>query len=1121
MNGELPQDDNEATRTSVGAATLLRKDRLLANRYRIISPVGAGGMGLVYRAHDERLDLDVAVKVLRPERAPDQEMLERFERELVLAREVSHPNVVRIHDIGQDGDLHFITMDLVEGRSLRDLLEDGNTLEPEHAAAITADIADGLDAAHRKGVVHRDLKPANILIDGEGQAYISDFGVARSLHAANLTVTGMIVGSPDYLAPEQARGDEIDGRTDIYALGLILYEMLSGELPFRGGTIEELIAQRTTAEPRDIAAVARVPRWLRQIIYRCLRKDPDDRFATAGDLAAALRAHSAPAFRLPKSAVRRTGVGVTALGILALAVFGFQAFRGEQQTKTLRLAVAPLANETGQTDLQWLTNGVNDMLASQFAGSAGVEFIESARISETLSDLRIDPASLDDRTTTQLGDLLSVDRIVTGAMRRSGNKLRIDGTIRRGDGSRTRPLVAESPADEPHTLIQSFASAVRDALAVAPEVGAGVSLSSSPEALEAYAIGLGHLNQADAPAAIPLLEIAVEADPGFALGWFQLARALDGAGYAERAQAAIVRAEEELDAPDSRLGMRVGALRAGLDGDYESSRLQLATLIERFPSDIATRMGLAEAYGDEGRFDEANAILDSVVADDSNHPRAWFLLGKYAIQSGDSRRAIDDYLVRDLVIQNRLGNDQGRADALNAMGIAYNRLGQLDTARKNYEQAAELRGKVGDKRGMATSLNNLARIEMISGNFDAARASLERAKQLSVELGDQAGLAAFTNTVGSLEEEAGNYAGALTEYRDALKIREALGDRRALTESYNNVGFAYYMLGELDNARLYWERALAEAHELGNRDGEMQALQSLGLLHTAQAHWQEAQKAFLEALAIARDVDYPEAEAVSVGFMGYIAALQGRYTAGLDQLDEALGILEPVGDTRGLVEFGLRRAEVLAGIGLPDEARNLLAKTAAWLEESPNLEQRADYLRLHAKLIARDTGEALATLDQAIEAARSSGSVAALMRNQLARGRQALADGDYARAIDLANAISEKSRQSGHTTIRIHSLATLAAARRASGAEALDTATELVALLDRHTPFGEAYRIRALCAEILGQDGQEENAARQRLAAANEVSRLRDNLPAAALAAFEASETVTALSDEALVDGQQ
>ena len=287
------------TRTAEGTVQSLAAGSLLAGRYRILELVGVGGMGMVYRAADEQLGLTVAVKVLRPDLARDRRWLERFKQELVLARQVSHPNVVRIHDLGGEGDLAFLSMDFVPGRPLDDLLTEETRLAPERAVAIARQLALALEAAHRAGVIHRDLKPGNVLVDESGGALrvaITDFGIARSLSGPSLTLTGTVLGTLGYLSPEQARGEDVDGRSDLYALGLLLYEMLTGEPPFTAATEAEMLAQRLTGAPRNLRwPGVDVPPRLRDLVQRLLARDPARRPQSAGEVVQELdRSRAAP-----------------------------------------------------------------------------------------------------------------------------------------------------------------------------------------------------------------------------------------------------------------------------------------------------------------------------------------------------------------------------------------------------------------------------------------------------------------------------------------------------------------------------------------------------------------------------------------------------------------------------------------------------------------------------------------------------------------------------------------------------------------------------------------------------------------------------------------------------------
>ncbi|HSB62398.1 MAG TPA: serine/threonine-protein kinase, partial [Vicinamibacteria bacterium] len=299
----------------VGLARRLAPGTLVANRYRIRCQLGAGGMGVVYRAEDEELGVDIALKVLRPELADDLEWTERFRRELLLAREVTHKNVVRIHDIGEGDGLRFLTMRLVEGQSLLEVLDKDGPLPVDRALRLFRQVAEALRQAHDAGIVHRDLKPGNVLLDADDTAYVTDFGIARSLEGDGLTRSGIVVGTLGYLSPEQAAGLPADGRSDIYALGILLFETLTGRRPFPAASRALEPVEAAAGRAPDVAdADVRVPAYVRRVIRRCLERSPERRYQGVGDLIADLDAKRAGLFRRPP----RPAAVIAAAAVLAV-----------------------------------------------------------------------------------------------------------------------------------------------------------------------------------------------------------------------------------------------------------------------------------------------------------------------------------------------------------------------------------------------------------------------------------------------------------------------------------------------------------------------------------------------------------------------------------------------------------------------------------------------------------------------------------------------------------------------------------------------------------------------------------------------------------------------------------
>ncbi len=274
--------------TAVIVSVDLSPGSLFHGRYEILGPLGRGGMGMVYRAHDKTLDETVAIKVLRPDFAQDPAMAARFRSEIKLARKVRHRNVCAIHDYGEERGLLYISMELVEGVDLKRVLRERGALPFEEAFDVSIQIAQGLQAVHDAGIIHRDLKTPNIMVDPQRVARLMDFGIAKRQEGGGAsTATGQILGTPEYMSPEQAQGQRVDFRSDVYALGIVIYEIFTGDVPFRGETPISTILKHLH-DPPPINA-ARVPDALRPLLRRALAKNPDGRYPTARALADALR----------------------------------------------------------------------------------------------------------------------------------------------------------------------------------------------------------------------------------------------------------------------------------------------------------------------------------------------------------------------------------------------------------------------------------------------------------------------------------------------------------------------------------------------------------------------------------------------------------------------------------------------------------------------------------------------------------------------------------------------------------------------------------------------------------------------------------------------------------------
>lgn len=932
--------------------------QVLAGRYRIDATVGVGGMGTVYKGYDLDLNAAVAIKVLRHDLADDSTAIERFRQELLLSRRVSHANVVRLHDLVRDGQMSFITMDFIEGEPLSKCLDREGKLDADTATGIAAQVAAGLQAAHAQGIVHRDLKPANILIDHAGNAFITDFGIARSVSHAGLTRQGLLVGTPDYLSPEQAAGGAIDHRSDLYALGLVLCEMLTGKLPFNAVTAEEAISQRLARSPTPLNTQRdQVPASLVAICHRLLRRNVARRFQSASELIAAL--DGAPAGGRPLIGIAIAMLAVLGLGLLVWWAPWKQSGPGPQP-----VAVAPTVDVVAVLPFNTVDPAQGEALAAvmglELARASELRVLDRIAVTDVLERLRISP----DRTAThaqRLMQAMGADRLFAAEVDDQGvvqvTRLSTSEAPTAWSGSAALPLLEQT---------RTVAATITEGMSVAlPPADVPTSL----EASTGFFTGLQALEQGNALTALPALTNSTALDDTSHAAWWAMGRAHAALGQGTEAEAAVRRARRLAADQPGRYAILARALGAEYAGDFEQAERLLLEAVSQYPHDLSIKTLLAEFVGEGGEFDRALAMLTEVTEIDGERARAWFLMAKYSIVSGNARVAVDDYLVRALVINNRRGNLQGQADVVNAQGVAFDYLGQPLEAMEHFERAVRLRSDLGDARGQASTLRNLAALRAIQGDFIRAEEDLARARELLQALGDMDGLAALHNDQGFLSEERGDYRSALDSYREALRLRQQGQDMSAQAESHNNVGYCYYQLGEYDNALLYLQQALDILQTTGDTDGAVHTEQQLGLLHIVGGEWAQAETLLTGTLEVAEAQQMTEEYAVSSGFMAELDQLRGRYDDALQAMQAAAGRFEEIGDQRGQLEMAMVKASILLDLRDVAAAQDALSVVA---DVAPgNVEQAAKLSLIQARLSIAE-GEVGQANEQLVVAAQQA-----------------------------------------------------------------------------------------------------------------------------------------------------
>jgi serine/threonine protein kinase/tetratricopeptide (TPR) repeat protein len=613
--------------------------------YRIVEKIGAGGMGEVYRAHDERLDRDVAVKVLPEEFAQDPERLARFEREARAAGALDHPNILAVHELGVHQGRSFIVTELLEGHSFRELIV-ARGLANRQVIEAAIQIAKGLAAAHEHGIVHRDLKPENLFLTADGTAKILDFGLTRPVTPASapglvaeaatelmVSTAGAVVGTTAYMSPEQARGQPVDARSDIFSFGVVLYEMLTGLSPFRRLTAADTVSAVLGEDPPPVSATtSRVTPAFDGIVCRCLRKLPEERFQSARDLVYALQAlleapdrrwrvRSGPRIPYKPLAI----IPVVLAGALAFALLhvGYRTLLKSKTAPTEaglpRLVVLPFAN-LGPPEEAFFADGITEEITARLAKVAGLRVISRTSATSYASS---------SATMAEIGRALDVGYVLEGSVRwtrgsESGSgRIRITPQlIRVADDSHLWAETYDRTVDDVFRVQSEIAQAVVESLGVTllpPErTGLEAVHTDSTDAYQAYLQGRyyearPHFTYDDWERGMAAYQRAVELDPRFAAAWAKLARGHALAYFyrhdlsADRLAAAAAAADRALqlapDLPEVRLD--VGYYWMWAHRDFDRAYAEFRRAEQGMPNSAEVLAARADALMVLDRFEEA------------------------------------------------------------------------------------------------------------------------------------------------------------------------------------------------------------------------------------------------------------------------------------------------------------------------------------------------------------------------------------------------------------------------------------------------------------------------------------------------------------------------------------
>ena len=931
-----PQDDDDAQtilptrRTDFTPARpltgfLLEPGRKLGSRYTIVKLLGRGGMGAVYQAWDDELQVAVAIKTILPDADADEHAThaaeERFKRELLLARQVTHKNVVRIHDLGEIDGHKYITMSYVEGETLGRVIRRNGPLPVPKTVAIAKQIADGLAAAHEVGIVHRDLKPENIMITPEGQALIMDFGIARGRGGSTETQAGTIIGTIEYMAPEQASGLPVDQRADIYAFGLIVYDMLLGRQRTKGrdNPMSEMVQRTQQAPPPPTQTRVDIPADFEEIVMQCVQPGPADRPQTTGQLVDLL-ARLAPDGHLRPDPVRlnrRTIMSIAAGAVLFLLLATGGTWYFASRTPVVPVARAPISvliadfdNRTGDAVFE---GAVEQALG---VGIESATFITSfARRDALRVAAQIRPgASLDESVARLVSVREGVGVVLAGSVAPSGSGYTLAVKAMAPEDGRTITEATAYAADKAGVLgaVGEVAADIRRGLGDTTNLTTAdeTFTAASLEAARAYASGQDLAAAGRHADAIEQYRQAVALDPNFGRAYSGWATSAFTLGRRDEAESLYQKAFGLLDRMTQREKFRtLGVYYGTVARNYEKAIENYKELTSKYPSDGAGLNNLAVAYFNVLQFKEASdagrRLLDVYPA--RLLYRTNYAL--YAMYAGDLSTAVAE--ARDVV-----GKDPAYAAAYLPIAVPSALEGKFDEADAAYAAMA----KAGAQGASRAALGR-ADLLMFRRQYAAAVPLLEEGIVADAKSGNSAGQAAKLVALAEARQAMGDRAASVAAAQRAV---EAVRIESAAFPA----GVVLLRAGRAADARA---RAATLANELSARSRAYGKLLE-GEIALADRKFVEA----IQAFAAARDLSNVWMTRFDLG-RAYVEA--GRHAEALSELElceqrrgEATALfLDDTPTLRYLAPLPYWLARAQEGLGLAAPARENYGKFLQWV----------------------------------------------------------------------------------------------------------------------------------------------------------------------------------------------